>query len=126
MENPYRSPTAAVSTRERTNETLDDVASGQKLVIYAILLYFVAALARLALGPLVAVVAIACMVMSWVGMYRLTRGLGYPMWWRIALMVLMLVPLLGLLVLVVLSSKATARLKDAGYSVGLMGARDYR
>lgn len=126
MENPYRSPTAAVSTRERVNETLDDVASGQKLVIYAILLYFVAALARLALGPLVAVVAIACMVMSWVGMYRLTRGLGYPMWWRIVLMVLMLVPLLGLLVLVVLSSKATARLKDAGYSVGLMGARDYR
>jgi len=31
----------------------------------------------------------------------------------------------GLLVLVMLSSKATSRLRKAGYSVGLLGARDY-
>lgn len=125
MENPYHSPRADVSTREGPSESLDDVVSGQKLVIYAILLYFAAALLRVALGPIAIVLALACMVMSWVGMYRMTRGLEYPMWWRIVLMVLMLVPLLGLLVLVVLSSKGTTRLREAGYSVGLLGARDY-
>jgi uncharacterized protein involved in cysteine biosynthesis len=46
-------------------------------------------------------------------------------WGRIVLLILMLVPLVGLIVLVVLSSRATARLRKAGYSVGLMGARDY-
>ncbi|WP_457097911.1 hypothetical protein [Lysobacter sp. P5_B9] len=64
MENPYQSPTADVVApvkRERFNDRLDDVAYGQKNIIYAILLY--------------------------------------------------------------LNNRATARLKRAGYPVGLLGAR---
>jgi hypothetical protein len=125
MENPYRSPNAVVTTRERPNPELDDVVSGQKLVIYAILLYFVAALLRTAFGPIALLAFVACLVMSWIGLYRIGRGLAYPMWGRIVLLVLMLVPLVGLLVLVMLSSRATSRMKKAGYSVGLLGARDY-
>jgi hypothetical protein len=37
-------------------------------------------------------------------------------------MVLMFVPLVGLIVLLVLNSKATAKLRAAGYRVGLLGA----
>jgi hypothetical protein len=126
VENPYQSPSAVVTTRERPSSLLDDVASGQKLVIYAILLYFVAAFLRTVVGPIALVALLICMLMSWTGIYKITRGLDYPIWGRIALLLLMLIPLVGLLVLVSLSAKATARLRKAGYSVGLMGARDYQ
>lgn len=125
MENPYQSPGASVDVREKRGSLLDDVASGQKLVIYAILLYFLAAALRTVIGPIAALVFLGCLIMSWTGIYRIARGLEYPIWWRIVLLVLMLVPLVGLLVLVMLSSKATGRLRKAGYSVGLLGARDY-
>jgi len=125
MENPYQSPSAVVDVREQRSSSLGDVASGQKLVIYAILLYFLAAALRTVVGPVALLALLACLVMSWTGIYRIARGLDYPVGWRIVLLVLMLIPLVGLLVLVVLSSKATGRLRKAGYSVGLLGARDY-
>ena len=125
MENPYQSPGAVVEDREKPSSSLGDVASGQKLVIYAILLYFLAAALRTAVGPIAALAFLACLVMSWVGIYKIARGLDYPMGWRIVLLVLMLIPLVGLIELLVLSSKATSRLRKAGYSVGLLGARDY-
>jgi len=125
MENPYQSPSAVVDVREQRSSSLGDVASGQKLVIYAILLYFLAAALRTVVGPVALLAFLACLVMSWTGIYKIARGLDYPVWWRIILLVLMLVPLFGLLVLVMLSSKATGRLRKAGYSVGLLGARDY-
>ena len=124
MENPYQSPSAVVDVREQRSSSLGDVASGQKLVIYAILLYFLAAALRTVVGPVALLAFLACLVMSWTGIYKIARGLDYPVWWRIILLVLMLVPLFGLLVLVMLSSKATGRLRKAGYSVGLLGARD--
>lgn len=125
MENPYQSPSAVVDVREQRSSSLGDLASGQKLVIYAILLYFLAAALRTAVGPIAALAFLACLVMSWVGIYKIARGLDYPIWWRIVLLVLMLVPLVGLIELLVLSSKATSRLRKAGYLVGLLGARDY-
>lgn len=125
MENPYQSPSAAILPQEKPNLRLDDVASGQKLVIYAILLYFLAAALRTVIGPLAIVPMLICLGMSWTGIYRIGRGLEYALWLRILLLILMLVPLLGLLLLVFLSSRATARLKSAGYSVGLLGARNY-
>jgi len=126
MENPYQSPSAVVDVREKPSASLGDVVSGQKLVIYAILLYFLAAALRTVLGPVALLPAFACLIMSWIGVYQIACGLNYPVWWRIILLLLMVVPLIGLLVLVMLSSKATSRLRKAGYSVGLMGARDYR
>jgi hypothetical protein len=128
MENPYQSPSAPLTVRgnrDRNDHSLDDVAYGQKKVIYAILLYFAAAFGAKLIGLLVLFALLGCIVLSWTGIYQITRGLGYAMWWRLLLLILMLVPLVGLLVLVMLSSRATARLRDAGYEVGLIGARNY-
>lgn len=111
--------------REKRTPLLDDVASGQKIAVYAILLYIVGAGVREVAGPAALLVFLACLVMAWIGIYRIARGLGYAIWWRIVLMALMLLPLVGLLVLALLSSRATARLRKAGFSVGLVGARDY-
>jgi len=124
-DNPYQSPTSAVAERERRTAPLDDVVSGQKFVVWAILLYFVAVLARAVIGPLALVLLLGCIGLSWFGIYRMGRGLGYALWVRVILVLLMLIPLVGLLVLLALNSKATSRIKAAGYRVGLLGASDY-
>lgn len=125
MENPYQAPRASILNKQKQSAGLDDVASGQKLIIYAILLYCLCAALKAVIGPLVLLPALVCLGLSWTGIYRISRGLDYPMWARIILLALMLIPLIGLVVLLMLSSRATARLKAAGYSVGLLGARDY-
>ena len=125
MGNPYQAPEASVFKKSEPDTGLDDVASGQKLIIYAILLYFLCAALKAVLGPLVLLPILICLGLSWTGIYKISRGLDYPMWARIILLVLMLIPLVGLLVLLALSSRATTKLKAAGYSVGLLGARDY-
>jgi hypothetical protein len=125
VENPYRAPQASVFNKQKPSAGLDDVASGQKLIIYAILLYFLCAALKAVIGPLVLLPMLLCLGLSWTGIYKISRGLDYPMWARIVLLALMLIPLVGLLVLLALSSRATAKLKAAGYSVGLLGARDY-
>ncbi len=125
MDNPYQSPQSYVLNPRKGDDLLDDVASGQKLAIYAILLYFAAAGLQMVIGPLAYLLVLACLGMSWVGIYRISRGLGHAPWWRIVLLLLMLIPLVGLLVLVSLNARATSKLREAGYTVGLLGARNY-
>jgi hypothetical protein len=128
MENPYQSPSAPLvvrAKRDRNDHRLDDVAYGQKKIIYAILLYFGAAFSAQFIGVFVLFALLICIGMSWTGIYQITRGLEYAMWLRVFLLLLMLIPLVGLLVLLGLSSRATTTLKEAGYEVGLMGARNY-
>ena len=128
MENPYQSPLAEITfqpRRERHNPQLDDVASGQKLVISAILIYFAAAFVGSLVPALAGLMILLSSGMSWVGIYRISRGIAYAMWARIAMMIMVVIPLIGLLVLLRLNNRATSKLKEAGYSVGLMGARGY-
>lgn len=128
MDNPYQRPAAAVvtaPTRERYNHRLDDVAYGQKRVVYALLLYFLAIALAGTMPVLGSLAMIVCIGLSCHGIYTLTRGLHYPLWARVICIGLIIVPLVGLLVLLALSNRATARLRRAGYSVGLLGARGY-
>jgi hypothetical protein len=123
MENPYQRPQSPVINSPNPGFAVDDVASGQKLLIYAILLYFACAFLRAFIGPIALVPILICLGMSWTGIYKISRGLEYSMWLRVVLLVLMLIPLVGLLVLASLNARATSRLRAAGYSVGLLGAR---
>jgi len=61
-------------------------------------------------------------VLAIVGVVRLSSGLGYGIAARILIIISMFIPLVSLLVLLMLSSKATAVLRSAGYKVGLLGA----
>ena len=129
MENPYQAPGAEIREGLRDTTNTQDVLSGQKLVIYAILLYFLAgALSALggksvaaALGTLL--VAVSFLAIGWTGIYKISRGLGHSMAAGIFIMLAMLVPFIGLITLLVTNSRATKALKAAGYSVGLLGAR---
>lgn len=120
--NPYEAPKANVSAPIENDAGIEQVASAQKLIIYSILAYFAAAAIRASMGPIGVLVGLGALVMGLVGTYRLCSGLGYSMATRIILMVLMFLPLVGLIVLLVLNSKATGRLRAAGYRVGLLGA----
>jgi hypothetical protein len=120
-ENPYQTPHARVEDALEDDTGIEDVRSGQRLVIFAVLLNIVSI--PLTGTGLVLISGLAALVLSLVGVVRVARGFGMSTLARAGLIVLMLVPLVNLLTLVVLSSRATARLREAGYKVGLMGAR---
>jgi hypothetical protein len=103
---------------------IQKVASGQKLIIYAILVQLLTVGLQIAFGDIAGLVGIVAIVMSLVGMFRLASGLGYSVAARIVLVILLLVPVIGLITLLVLNSRATKALRGAGYKVGLLGARE--
>lgn len=104
-------------------QPIENVASGQKLIIYAILVYFLTIGLRAAFGDIAGLVSIVAIVMSLVGVFRLASGLGYSTGAKVVLVILLVVPLVGLIVLLVLNSRATKALRGEGYKVGLLGAR---
>jgi hypothetical protein len=123
-ENPYQTPQARVEDALEDEKGIEDVRTGQRLVIFAVLLNLVSLVLSLAaLGLLSLPLQLITLVLSFMGVLRLARGFGMSTLARIGLVILMLVPLVNLLTLVILSSRATARLREAGYRVGLMGAR---
>ncbi len=103
-------------------QPIEKVASGQKLIIYAILVQFLTIGLQAAFGEIAGLVGIIAVVMSLVGMFRLASGLSYSTGAKIVLVLLLLVPLIGLITLLVLNSHATKALRAAGYKVGLLGA----
>jgi hypothetical protein len=124
------------SEASRVTPHLRTVASAQKLVINAILLYFVAVGLSVVItstigapawaNVLVSLLSIATLVMSVLGMLRLGQALGKSNYERILYVVLMLLPLIGLIGLLWLNSRATSMLRDAGLKVGLLGVRSQR
>jgi len=105
--------------------SIEKVASGQKLIIYAILVNFLTAALVAAFGniEIAGLLGIAAIVMALIGMFRLAGGLGYSTAVKIILLVLLIIPLISLITLLVLNSRATKALRGAGYKVGLLGAR---
>ena len=120
--NPYEAPKAAMVAPVASDAGIEQVASVQKLIIFSILAYFAGAAARTFLGPIGLLLVLGAVLMGLIGTFRLCSGLGYSMLVRVILIVLMFVPLVSLVVLLVLNARATARLRAAGYHVGLLGA----
>ncbi|MFC5739951.1 hypothetical protein [Dyella tabacisoli] len=120
--NPYDAPRADVLAPVLNDVSVEQTASGQKLVIYAILTYFAAAAIKANLGAIGWLIALCALAMGLVGVFRLSAGMGYSMATKVILTVLMFVPLVSLIVLLVLNAKGTNKLRAAGYRVGLLGA----
>ena len=100
----------------------EELAKGQKLVIYAILLYFALVLLQNVI-PFAALFLVVCLVMSIIGVFKMCNGLEYGVGLNVLFVVLMFIPLVNIISLLVLNSKATKRLKDAGYEVGFLGVK---
>lgn len=118
-------------SRPENSSAVENVRSGQKLLIYAILLNIGTLPLRLGthdrvLLIIAGLVGLAAIAVSIIGIIRVSSGLGYHLVWRIVLCLVyfgsLVIPFVSLIVLVLLNSKATARLRIAGYQVGLLGA----
>jgi hypothetical protein len=123
--NPYAPPRTepvAVPTGGRIYPKIELVASGQRMIIIAILLNVATVALRVAVGPAVGILGIATVILSLAGVFRVATGLEIGMTARVLLLVSMLVPLANLIALVFLNSRATRALRDSGYRVGLLGA----
>lgn len=108
---------------------LEDVAAGQRMLILAIAANVGFGVMRGALGDNWAVLGPLALVATGVaigGLLRLSHGLGYPEWKKIVLVFLAFVPLLNLVMLAMVSDRATKALRAGGYEVGLFGARGGR
>jgi hypothetical protein len=123
--NPYAAPKAQVADASgQDHEALRSVASGQKLIIYSILLSLAGFALAKPLGMLVLVLNLAAAIMSIVGAVRIAGGLGQGTGAKILYVIAMLIPLISLVIMITLSIRATRALRDAGYEVGLLGARN--
>jgi hypothetical protein len=135
---PPEAPVAATSPAPGgAAPPLRALAGAQRLVIWAILLYLLALVLRVVVAAsgqsssalavtandLLTLLTLAALVMAMVGVYRLAAALGSGMAVRILCLLFMLVPLIGLAILFVLNSRATARLRAAGLKVGFLGVR---
>lgn len=101
-------------------------ASGQKIVIYCILLTFVvqALTQGNVVAPLVAMGMYFCVAAySLFGVLRICSALGKSQNQKLTFMALSCMPWVNLVALIVLNVKATALLRAAGWRVGLLGAR---
>jgi len=128
-------PSEAASIRERSQQEAAElaaslreglVARGQKILIYCILLNFLLRIAdRMQVFPDLVMLGLSLLTAAWslLGILRICSGLQRSQGQKILLMVLMFFPLINLIVIVYLSVKATRLLRDAGWSVGLLGAR---
>jgi hypothetical protein len=120
--NPFQPPTESSQPVVPGVENIELVAAGQKMIIYAILINIGVVVFQKVAGPIIGLLAITALVLSIWGVFRLSAGLGMSLVAKVVLAVCMCIPLVNLIVLLVLNSKATRALRAAGYRVGLLGA----
>jgi len=131
--NPYAPPKAQVADVIATTQPdglIKQVAFGQKRMIWAILLQLggvaLSALSALVgIGPVIdvvnLVVGIVALGLSISGLMKTARGLRIHPVNRGLLVVCLLLPIVNLVTLLILNSRATRALRRAGYQVGLLG-----
>jgi hypothetical protein len=131
--NPYEPPKAdlddTIEPKSFVNKDMVRLASGQKFIIYSIglyLVYLVASQAVTASLPmmLTTICGVTAFILGITGMVLITSGLRLPIIWRIVCFFSLVIPLFNFLALLMLNSRATKRLREAGYTVGFWGAKN--
>ncbi len=125
---------------EADAESIAQLGSGQKLAIYAICTYLGTLLVRILLRALfksmledddlvllslfAGAAFLVAFALSVVGQWRMADGLGISTGLRVVMVILLFIPLVNIVILLVLSSRTTRALREAGYRVGFFGAPD--
>jgi hypothetical protein len=120
------SRTKAQIQDQESDERLSLAARGQKAVIYSILLNFILTAAERSHALpnwVVYVLFVLIGIYSMSGMLKICSGIQATQNKKIVFMTLVYFPLVNLIVFVFLSRRATRLLRDAGWEVGLFGAR---
>lgn len=111
-----------------TEQSLESTRIGQIMIIWAILLNFGAVFAGVLLGETIGpilslLLSLTALVIAIIGVVKLANGLGINIAVIILCCVLLFIPLVNLITLFILSSKATRLLAANGYKVGIGGAK---
>lgn len=123
--NPYAAPKAEVSDVAAPDNILllNRIASGQRLMIYSVLVSMAGMALRTTIGPPAAVISLVASVVAIVAAARLSGALGSGIAMRVFYCLCMIIPVVNLVVMLILSGRATRALRAGGYEVGLLGAR---
>src|SRR5262245_32750752 len=117
--NPYAPPNADVADATNVGsdsvEQLDRIAAGQHLVIVSLLFSLAAQVLGRTAGAIGLLAILAAFIFSVVSVVRLARALGIPVVSQVLLSIGLILPLISLAILAILNSRATRRLRAAGY-----------
>ena len=104
--------------------SLPDIATGQRLLILAIVLNIVTYILSRSVDLMIAlIVGLGVLVAAILGMVKATGGLGYSTPRKVLYIVGLFLPLVSLIVMAMVSSEATKVLKANGHKVGFFGAK---
>jgi hypothetical protein len=121
--NPFQAPTAELVAERPGAASLRELARGQKLLIFAILINIAAIVLRSALSTLLAaVLGLVTLVLAIMGILGMAAALRFTSAVKVLLALSMLIPFVNLVVMLFLNVRATKVLKARGYKVGLLGA----
>jgi hypothetical protein len=126
--NPYAPPKSQVADAVDNSAVditrMNRVASGQRLLIAALIASLVAASVRTGLSPIAgALLGFIATAVSIVGVLRIDGGLEGSVLSRILYVIAMLLPLVSLIIMFTLNRRAMKALRAAGYDVGFLGAK---
>lgn len=122
-ENPYSTPGSDTRSAPDAGEKVQKMIGGQKLLLYAMLVFIGANILSSRVPILGLAMFLAAAVMAVFGLAKVCSALGYHVVSTVLLCVTMIIPLLNLIILFVVNRQATARIREAGFEVGLMGAK---
>lgn len=101
---------------------IEKVQNGLNIILLGILIYFFVIVLVLFANPILAMIA-GCftLILGVIGIIRVAEGFKYGIAMRILMALPLLIPFVGLLMLLVINTKATKILREAGLKVGLIG-----
>ena len=109
-----------------SKEQIIAIAKNQKFVLifllFRIISYLLCGMAGDALGPLFSLLVLVFSILTVIFFVKLMMALRIATIWVVVRAVLSFLPIIGLVVLLVVNSKATKVLKSTGIEIGLLGA----
>jgi hypothetical protein len=127
VQNPFTPPSAPVADvidgGPESIEVLNRIARGQRQVMFALLVQIAASVLARAVPQIGLWLVLGAVIYAAVSLVRLASALGMSVTLRVLLCVGLLVPLLSLVILAVLSSRASRRLRAGGFRIGFLGAK---
>ncbi len=106
-----------------SKEELRHICWAQNLLMWAVLANIVGALLIKVLPFVGLVIAVGILAYILYALCQLTYALRFPVWVMLLLCLTMCIPIISLLVLVIVSGRASKVLKAAGVRVGIMGGK---
>lgn len=126
IQNPYTPPSAPVADiaeDPESIESLNRIARGQRQVMFALLAQIAASVLAGAVPQIGLVALILAFIFAVIALVRVASALGMSPASRVLLCVGLLIPLFSLLLLAVVSSRASRRLRAGGFRIGFLGAK---